>query len=223
MRIGRFGAGMLAGLLLVDSASAGVIEGRVWMSPGLARLAARTPVSKELRAGQRGVTDAVVYIQALPEKVERKLAHPGWFGRKRAAKTVRVIHQNRRVVPRVLAVTAGTRVEFRNLDRVYHNLFSVSAARHFDLGKYAPGHRDTIAFEQPGVANLHCDIHPDEIAYVVVLANHAYDRPDSSGSFRLPKLPAGKYLLRSWHPLRGELSREVEMPKRGNLAIDLTY
>lgn len=224
MRIGSIGAGLLVGLLLVHPAAAGVIQGKVWMSNNLARLATHSPASaKEIRAGQQGVADAVVYIEALPDKVERKLARPGLFARKVAPKTPRVIHRNHRIVPRVLAVTAGTRVEFRNLDRIYHNLFSVSAARHFDLGKYAPGHRDTIAFDQPGVANLHCDIHPEEIAYVVVVANHAYGRPDSTGSFRLPKLPPGKYVLRSWHPRRGELSREVEMPKRGNLKVDLTY
>lgn len=225
MRIASIGAGVLIGLTLAHPATAGIIQGNVWMSKNLAHLATRsTSTTKQFVAGQQGVADAVVFIETVPEKVELKLARPGGlFKRKPVVKTPRMIHRNRQIVPRVLAVTAGTRVEFQNLDGIYHNLFSVSAARRFDLGKYAPGHRDTISFDRPGVANLHCDIHPDEIAYVVVVANHACVRPDSTGSFRLPKLPAGKYLLRTWHPRRGELSRTVEMPKRGDLKVDLVY
>jgi hypothetical protein len=69
--------------------------------------------------------------------------------------------------------------------------------------------------------NLHCDIHPDEQGYLVVTPNRVYARPDSLGRWRLPKLPAGTYKLRMFHPVRGELTREVVMPPRGDLAVDL--
>jgi hypothetical protein len=122
-----------------------------------------------------------------------------------------------------MSVPVGTRAEFQNLDHVYHNVFSVSPARRFDLGKYAPGKIDTVDFERAGVVNLHCDIHPDELGYIVVTPNHAVARPDSLGRFRMPKLPPGHYTLRVFHPRRGEFERPVEVPKRGDVSVDLAF
>ena len=180
-----------------------------------------SPAAKESVAPQRRVKEAVVYLERIPEKVERKLTRRRWW--KRAPRLPRIVQADLRFTPRVLAAAAGTRVEFANLDRVFHNTFSVSAARRFDLGKYPPGHVDTVAFDRAGVANLHCDIHPQESGFVVVLPNHAFTRPDSLGRFTLPKLPAGSYTVRVWHPRFGELRRNVTMPSQGDLSVDLTY
>jgi hypothetical protein len=157
----------------------------------------------------------------VPEKVEKKLSSRGWFAPK--PRSPRIVQQDLRFAPRVLAAVAGTAVEFRNLDRVFHSTFSVSAANRFDLGKYAPGHRDTVLFDQPGVVNLHCDIHPDENGFVVVVPNHAYARPDSFGRFDLKKLPPGRYTANAWHPRLGESSAAFEVPKRGNVALQLVF
>lgn len=207
-------------------AAAGVIRGRLWLSAELAGQAvAPTPgrVNGTVRtaSAQPGITDAVIYVTRVPEAVERKLSRRGWFAPK--PRLPRIVQTQLRFQPRVLVTPAGDRVELKNLDRVYHNAFSVSAALRFDLGKYPPGHVDTLTFNKPGAVNLHCDIHPDEIGYVVVTPNHAYARPDSLGRFSLPKLPPGEYSVKIWHPALGERTRRVEMPKRGNLALEVMF
>jgi plastocyanin len=164
----------------------------------------------------------VVYLDRIPDEVEHKLTKTHWWKRKKPG-VPRIVQADLRYSPRVLAAPVGTRVEFANLDRVFHNTFSVSAARRFDLGRYLPGHVDTVAFDRVGVANLHCDIHPQEVGFVVVVPNHAFTRPDSLGYFRLPKLPEGSYVVRVWHPRLGDLRREVVMPRRGNLQLDLKF
>lgn len=202
--------------LFASVASAGVLHGTLRFKP--------TPRAKpEGPASLRGVTDAVVYVEQVPDAVEKKLATRRRFLFFRSARTPDVLNvvQRQRFEPRVVAAVAGTRVAFLNLDRVYHNVFSVSSSRRFDLGKNPPGSRDTVEFERAGVVNLHCDIHPDEQGYLVVTPNRVYARPDSLGRWRLPKLPAGSYKLRMFHPVRGELTREVVMPSRGDLAVDL--
>jgi plastocyanin len=200
---------LLAPLLLLSagSAGAGVIRGEL----SLARRG--TPA-----AG--GVTDAAIYVERVPDKVERKLAKNA---RKKQAAVPSIVQARQRFTPRVLLVTAGSPVAFENRDRVYHNTFSVARARRFDLGKYPPGHRDTVVFDRAGVANLHCDIHPDEIGFVVVAPNHVHARPDTLGRFALPKLPPGEYQLRVWHPRRGELTRAVTLPRRGDVRLALAY
>ena len=123
----------------------------------------------------------------------------------------------------MLAVARGTSVEFQNLDRVYHNAFSVSVAKRFDLGKYPPGTRDTVLFDRAGAINLHCDIHPDMVGFVVVLPNHVFCHPDSMGAYQLPSLPGGRYSVRVWHPHRGELRRDVVVPRHGDVDLTLVY
>lgn len=208
--------------LVVGPAAAGVIRGVLVTSPQRARSHARADsaaVAKPVL--QRGASDAIVYLEQVPKKVEKKLTGHGLF--RKAPPTPRIVQTRLRFVPRVLGAAAGTAVEFENRDRVYHNTFSVSAAKRFDLGKYAPSTIDTVIFERTGVANLHCDIHPDESAWVVVVPNHAFTRPDSLGRFKLPKLPRGQYTVRVWHPRLGEITRAVEMPKHGNVDLELKF
>lgn len=212
---------VFASCLISSVAAAGVIRGTLWLThPSAAAMAAALARSSS-RPAQPGVSDAVIYIESIPEKSEKKLSRGGWFSPK--PRMSRVIQVDRRFMPRVLSVTPGTSVEFRNRDLVYHNAFSVSVAKRFDLGRYPPGKADTVRFERAGVVNVHCDIHPDMSGYVVVVPNHAFDRPDSLGSYSLPKLPPGKYALRVWHPRLGELRRDVEIPKHGNLELPLVF
>jgi plastocyanin len=195
----------LFAFLCAESAGAGVIRGEL-------------SLGRRGTAAYRGVTDAAVYVERVPDKVERKLAK-----QRKKRPLPSIVQAREKFTPRVLVVTAGSPVTFENRDRVYHNTFSVARARRFDLGKYPPGHRDTVVFDKDGVANLHCDIHPDEIGFVVVVPNHAHARPDTLGRFALPKLPAGEYRLRVWHPRRGELTRAITMPKRGDVRLTVSY
>ena len=213
-----FWLALATGAAVAVPASAGTVRGVLWLTPPSPRAAAESGGN---RRAQPGVADAVVYVDRVPDKVEKKLTHHGWFWR--APRLPRIVQQNRQFDPRVLAVARGTAVEFQNLDRVYHNAFSVSVAKRFDLGKYPPGTRDTVMFDRSGAINLHCDIHPDMVGFVVVLPNHVFCRPDSMGEYKLPSLPEGRYSVRVWHPRRGELRRDVVVPHRGDVDLTLVY
>ncbi len=203
-------ASLLALGLAASSAGAGVIRGTV-------SLGAIVPASHGgMRGAIRGgapATDAVVYLARIPEKVERRLA--------RDAAPTRVRQAHGRFAPSPLPVAAGTTVTFTNADHVYHSVFSVSDARRFDAGKYAPGARRTVRFDRPGPVRLFCDIDPGEAGDLFVTPNHAFARPGRDGAFALPKLPRGTYELRVWRPGRAELVREVEVPGRGDVELDL--
>ena len=113
--------------------------------------------------------------------------------------------------PRVLAIQVGTTVEFPNRDPVYHNVFSVSPAKRFDLGKYAQGHSRRVRFDKPGLVNVYCDIHSDMAAWVYVVPHHVFAQANASGRFALPEVPAGHYTLVAWHPDRGEITIPVDV------------
>jgi len=185
-----------------------------------ARAAEATPGLPKL-APQPGVLDAVISVREIPEKEEEKLAKQAQ--RDRTRPLPRVTIQKSQYHPRVMAVAAGTGLEFQNLDRIWHSAFSVSSASRFDLGKLKPGVIETVKLPRPGVINIHCDIHPDEVGFVVITPNHAFTRPDSLGRFTLPKLPPGDYQIEIWHPLRGDHVAQVVVPKHGDATCDLAF
>jgi plastocyanin len=209
-------------MLAASVAEAGVIRGTLYLSQTLPR-GDESESREALKQAQRGVADGVVYIEQIPSRSERKLSGHGWFFFTRHDPIPRVVQKNLAFAPRVTSVTAGGSVSFENLDRVYHDAFSVSSAKRFDLGKNSLGRIDTVTFERAGVVNLHCAIHPQMTAYIVVLPNHAYARPNADGAFALPGLPPGRYVLHAWHPRWGDTRREVELPARADCTVQVAF
>lgn len=203
---------------LPSMASAGAVEGRIFLSrqAAAADSSGRRDVTAQLQAG---VGDAVISLEPSPASVERRLA------RDRSRQTVapRIDQESMQFIPRVLVVSTGDSVVFTNLDSLYHNVFSVSSAHQFDLGRMAPGKLDAVRFDHPGVINLHCELHPEMIGYIVVLAHRVYARPDSLGRFVLPDLPRGHYVLRAWHPGGGDTARAFDVPRRGATRVELSF
>ena len=212
---------LLTGLALASPCRAAVLRGELH-TPG----SGRTESVSNPYAGQAGsiagvaptvrgvVTDAVIYLERIPAAAESALArdpqHPA------------LVQRHQSFEPRVLAVAIGTVVEFPNQDPIYHNVFSVSPIKRFDLGKYPKGHSKRLTFERAGLCNVYCDIHSNMAAYILVLANHAFTQPNAEGAFAFPALPPGHYALHVWHPDLPPLERAVDLPADG-LALDLRY
>jgi plastocyanin len=115
-----------------------------------------------------------------------------------------VDQQNLRFIPRVIAVPAGTTVDFPNHDTVLHNVFSASPAKKFDLGMYDPGASRSVTFDTPGVVRIGCNVHPPMEAFVVVHSNPYVAVTDAQGGYTIRDVPAGSYELRVWHAERPE-------------------
>ncbi|MEQ1634388.1 MAG: hypothetical protein ABL997_18550, partial [Planctomycetota bacterium] len=115
-----------------------------------------------------------------------------------------ISQKGRRFDPPVLAVTTGTVVAFPNDDVVFHNVFSVSRANPFDLGSYKKGESKERSFDKPGLVKVHCNIHPEMSAHVLVLETAWHTITEADGSWTIPDLPDGEFCLRVWHPLADE-------------------
>lgn len=119
--------------------------------------------------------------------------------------------------PRVLPVLVGTTVDLPNNDKTFHNVFSTSEAKKFDLGLYPSGESRSITFDKPGVVKILCNVHPNMEAYVVVKGHPNFTASDIRGNYRLNAIPLGKYRLEIWHPEFGtkvvtfNLVREAEV------------
>jgi plastocyanin len=111
----------------------------------------------------------------------------------------RVIEQrDRQFAPRVMMVPVGSTVAFPNFDPVFHNVFSVSPTKPFDLGIYKNGESREVTFEKEGILRIGCNLHANMQAYLVVVAAPHYVVTDDKGHFRFAHLAPGKYKVRAW-------------------------
>lgn len=121
-----------------------------------------------------------------------------------------IVQRNETFLPHVLTVLVGSRVEFPNDDPFFHNVFSLSQAKTFDLGRYPQGQSKTVLFDRPGIVQVFCHIHADMSAVVLVRGNPFFATPDSTGQFTLTGIPPGTYRLVGWH----ERARPVQQTVR---------
>ncbi|MFK7741988.1 MAG: hypothetical protein AB8H80_16855 [Planctomycetota bacterium] len=135
-----------------------------------------------------------------------------------------ISQRDRRFEPAVLVVPTGTTVRFPNDDVVFHNVFSLSRGNAFDLGTYAKGRERNYTFAAPGLAKVHCNIHADMVAHVLVLNSTHTAVTDERGFWSIPDVRAGTYTLRVWHALAKELRQPLTVAKEHEddvLRIDL--
>lgn len=67
-----------------------------------------------------------------------------------------------------LTIKKGESVDFLNEDSFFHNVFSLSDAKLFDLGSFPQGESRTVVFEEAGDVEVECAIHPDMLMTIHV-------------------------------------------------------
>jgi plastocyanin len=146
----------------------------------------------------------------------------GSFATPTAPPTRQVVQKNLAFDPALLPVQVGTRVEFPNLDDTYHNIFSYSPAKRFDLGRYRPEERPipSEVFDTPGLVTLRCDIHEHMRGLILVLATPYFVTTDTTGRFRLEGLPAGHYVMKAWLDSRTTRQQPVDLKSGGVVHVD---
>jgi plastocyanin len=146
----------------------------------------------------------------------------GSFPKPATPPTAQVAQKDLMFMPMLLPVQVGTKVEFPNLDDTYHNIFSFSAAKRFDLGRYRADEKPVPAqvFDTAGLVILRCDIHEHMRGLILVLATPHFVVSDQEGHYRLGGLPAGRYTLKAWIDSKTTLERAVELQDGVTLNVD---
>ena len=124
--------------------------------------------------------------------------------------------------PRILPIVAGTEVSWPNRDDIYHNVFSMSEARPFDLGMYkSSDDPKRLVFEKPGQIDVFCAIHAQMNCVVLVLPNPWFALSDRRGRFTIENVPAGKHRLKAWHERLPSKYLEIDVPEEGEVEVDI--
>lgn len=111
--------------------------------------------------------------------------------------------------PEVVAVPVGSTVSFPNSDAIFHNVFSLSEPKPFDLGNYKEGDTRMVTFDRPGSVQVHCHLHANMSGAILVTPNSWVVQPAADGTFTMPPVPPGNYTLVAWHKAAGQFRREV--------------
>lgn len=186
-------------------AQTGAIEGTVKLLPrddSQARIAARYP-------GQPGMVHSIPKtpipaVVLVKETFEGQTSTP-------PTRHPSLGQKNAWFIPEVMAVLVGTTVDFPNLDNQYHNVFSYSKPKRFDLGRYPTGESRPVTFDKPGVVKIYCEIHEHMRAWVVVCENPYFAVTDMEGKFRIENVPAGKRTLMVWRAQGKEAQQDVNV------------
>ncbi len=110
-----------------------------------------------------------------------------------------IIQKGKRFTPHISVITAGTTVDFPNLDPIFHNAFSNFAGQPFDTGLYPPGGTHKIRFAREGIVRIFCNIHSMMSAVIVVLNTPWLASTSADGRFQISNVPPGEYTVHIWH------------------------
>ena len=193
----------------------GSIRGRVEVRRVIPPVERRPGVSDLGTAPVRGADDrlrSVVYLESAPR---------GAFETDEGGHAV-MDQRNETFVPHLLAITTGTTVDFPNSDKFYHNVFSLSKARRFDLGRYAAGHSQSIRFDRAGIVRVFCDIHSHMNAFILVFTHPFFAITDGDGRYHIDNVPSGVYNVIAWNEGTASDPKPITVPDGAAAELDFT-
>lgn len=125
--------------------------------------------------------------------------------------------------PQVLPILMGTIVNFPNQDNLFHNVFSYSQPKEFDLGRYPTGESRAVRFDRPGVVRVYCDIHAHMNATILILENPFFAAPDEDGNYTIKNVPVGNYTVKFWYGRDVVETRTIEVKKNETIVVNLSH
>lgn len=170
------------------------------------------------------LTGTVTLGGKAPDGLGVIMLFPQKGGKKRVAKQRVIEQRGKEFAPHVMAVPVGSTVSFPNFDPIFHNVFSLSKSKAFDLGLYKSGETREVKLDKPGIIRLGCNLHASMSAYLVVVDAPNYVIPDADGKFSFKSLAPGKYKIQAWNERSGDPTMtEIEIKEGANeTKLDLT-
>jgi len=199
----------------LSAARPGVIRGRVELRRVAPPVERRPSVGELGTPARRDLPDrlkSVVYLESAPR---------GAFEQNETGHAM-MDQRNETFVPHVLAITTGTVVDFPNSDRFYHNVFSLSKTKSFDLGRYPTGHSRSITFDHPGIVRVFCDIHSHMNAFILVFSHPFFALTDDEGRYRIENVPPGTYNVIAWNEGQASEPKPVTVGDGASAELDFS-
>ena len=130
--------------------------------------------------------------------------------------------RDRRFAPDLVVIPKGSAISFPNFDPIFHNVFSLSKVKSFDLGNYPDGQSRTVTFPSPGLVAVYCHLHSNMSATIVVAPNRWATKADGKGGFMLADVPAGTYSVVAWHKTAGTFRKTIVIGEKHDADVSFT-
>lgn len=209
----RFKALLLACAITAFAAGAGAqdITGNILIKKKLTRPSVTAAVSvyqrgTAVKLGKDAEEDPLAYERT---RVVVYLEGAGTSAGDAAIPVEQVQQLDRRFMPDLVVVPVGSTVSFPNMDPIFHNIYSLSKPKAFDLGSYDKGETRKVTFPKAGIVDVYCHLHPNMAATIVVTPNRWYARPDRTGQYRIANVPPGQYTVVAWHKSAGFFRKTI--------------
>ncbi len=215
---------LCAGVLFSWVGSAQDITGTILIKKKLTRpsVTASVPIYQRgtsVKLGKDSNEDPVAYERSrVVVYLEGTL--PSAASASASSNTTDVRQVDRRFVPDLVVVPAGSVVSFPNMDPIFHNIYSLSKPKTFDLGSYDKGETRRVSFPKPGVVEVYCHLHPKMAATIVVAPSRYFAQPDHNGPYRISNVPPGHYTLVAWHKSAGYFRKPVDVTADQSVSAD---
>jgi len=135
--------------------------------------------------------------------------------------TKRVNQEKASFTPTILPIVVGTTVEWPNNDDIFHNVFSMSDAKQFDLGLYKGNPKEKrVTFDKAGRVEVFCSIHANMHCLVLVLENPFFAVTEEAGNDVTRNVPPGTYKLKAWHERLPAQTQEINVPPTGDVKVN---
>ncbi len=170
-----------------------------------------------VKLGKDAEADPLVYERS---RVVVYIEGPGPGANEAANPAAEVEQIDRRFNPELVVVPVGSTVSFPNMDPIFHNIYSLSKPKSFDLGSYDKGETRKVTFPKPGIVEIYCHLHPNMAATIVVTPNRWYTRPDRTGHYQIPNVPPGQYTLVAWHKAAGFFRKTITVDAQHDAVAD---
>lgn len=204
-----FSRGVALSVLIAAELLGADVEGLIVIKRRLTKRNVTVSASSYQRGVAVGVTPD---IEEDPLAMERSRVVVYLEGQLPSKPVTAVMEQKgRRFHPDTLVIPAGSTVSFPNLDPIFHNVFSLSKPKSFDLGNYPKDQTRTITFQKPGIVFVHCHLHPNMAAAIVISPNRYSTKAEPDGRFSLRGVPPGTYTVVAWHKAAGFFRQKVQV------------
>jgi plastocyanin len=145
------------------------------------------------------IANVIVFLKDAPRRADLPVT------------TATIMQKDEAFVPRVVAITRGSTVDFPNFDPFFHNVFSLSRGASFDLGRYPKGATKSQKFTNAGLVKVYCHIHSHMTATIMVFDHRFFRIPTADGTFAIDDVPPGTHQISAWHERIGENTEQIKV------------
>ena len=157
-----------------------------------------------------GVLDAIVYLKEVP-KGKR------WDKPK---KTPTINNRKCNFEPHVQVMPAGMNLAILNSDPVLHNTHGfLIKATVFNVAMPKQGMRVERPIRKPGIVRVECDAHGWMLAWIYAADNPYYAVTGKDGTFSIPAVPPGEYIMVVWQEHTGSMEMPVTVKSNETVTV----